>query len=119
MTTRVTQNVHQQQALVIPAPLIGLDKIIPVVDTIINYDYACSIDTLKDKTSIHLLLNLSVCFIPLAALDKSNCGKYIYGPSQDLGSLLQTGVTFTNGPCRKFNAETDHIPMAQWYNEIN
>jgi hypothetical protein len=60
--------------------------------------------------------------MPLAALDKSNCGNYIHGPAHDLESLLQTAlgiVTFTNGPCGKFRAPTDHVPMARWYNEID
>jgi hypothetical protein len=60
--------------------------------------------------------------MPLAALDKSNCGKYIHGPSHDLESLLQTAlgvVTFTNGPCGKFRAPTEHVPLARWYNEID
>ena len=60
--------------------------------------------------------------MPLAALDKSNSGKYIHGLSHDLESLLQTAlgvVTFTSGPCGKFRAETDHIPMARWYNEMD
>ena len=60
--------------------------------------------------------------MPLAALDKSNCGKYIHGPTHDLESLLQTTlgiVTFTNGPCGNFRAGTDHVPMSRWYNEID
>jgi hypothetical protein len=60
--------------------------------------------------------------MPLAALDKSNRGKYIHGPAHDLEALLQTAlgiVTFTNGPCGNFRAQTDHIPMARWYNEID
>ena len=55
-------------------------------------------------------------------LDKSNHGNYVHGLAHNLESLLQTAlgiVTFTNGPCGKFRAPTDHVHMAQWYNEIN
>jgi hypothetical protein len=117
MTTRVTQNIAlQHQASVVPAPLAGLDESIPVVGTVIDYDYARSIDTIMEKTSGTLP------FMPLAALHKSNRGKYIHGPAHDLESLLQTAlgvVTFTNGPCGNFRAPTDHVPMARWYNEID
>jgi len=124
---------HQQRA--VPVPLTGLDESIPVIGTVIDYDYARPIDTLMEKTSVRLLLNYSVLvlncffflqgtlpFMPLAALDKANCGKYIHSPAHDLESLLQTAlgiVTFTNGPCGKFRAPTDHVPMARWYNEID
>lgn len=60
--------------------------------------------------------------MPLAALDKKNCGKYIHGPAHDLESLLQTAlgiVTFTNGPCGSFRTPTEHVPIARWYNEID
>ena len=60
--------------------------------------------------------------MPLAALDNSNHGKYVHGPAHDLESLLQTTlgvVTFTNGPCGKSCALTNHVPMARWYNEID
>ena len=40
VTTRITRNMHQQQALVVPALLTGLDESIPVVGTVINYNYA-------------------------------------------------------------------------------
>jgi len=116
-STRVTRNIaRQQQALVLPAPLTGLDESIPVVGTVIDYDYARPIDTLMERTSGTLP------FMPLTALDKSNRGKYIHGPAHDLESLLQTAlgiVTFTNGPCGKFRASTDHVPIARWYNEID
>ena len=103
----------------------------------INYDYACLINTLMDKTLVCLSLNCSVLvlncnlffllqetlpFMPLAVLDKSNSGKYIHGPAHDLESLLQTTLgimTFTNGPCEIFYAPTDRVPTACWYNEIN
>jgi hypothetical protein len=138
MTTRVTRNTTlrelQQQASVVPAPLTGLDESIPVVGTVIDYDYARSVDTLMEKTSVcfaelfcsraQFLISLqgTLPFMPLDALDKSNCGKYIHGPAHDLESLLQTAlgiVTFTNGPCGKFRALNDHVPMARWYNEID
>ena len=135
MTTRVTRNIsHQQQAPVVPAPLTGLDERIPVVGIVIDYDYARSIDTLMERTSVRLSLDCTVLmlkffslqgtlpFMPLAALDKSNCGKYTHGPAHDLESLLQTAlgiVTFTDGPCGNFRAPTDHVPMARWYNEID
>jgi hypothetical protein len=60
--------------------------------------------------------------MPLAALDISNTGKYIHGPTHDLESLLQTALgiaTFTDGPCGKFRAPTDHVPLARWYNGID
>jgi hypothetical protein len=64
MTTRVTRNItHQQQASAVPAPLAGLDESIPVVGTVIDYDYARSIDTLMEKTSVRLLLNCSVLML--------------------------------------------------------
>jgi hypothetical protein len=107
---------HQQRA--VPVPLTGLDESIPVIGTVIDYDYARPIDTLMEKTSVRLLLNYSVLvlncffflqgtlpFMPLAALDKANCGKYIHSPAHDLESLLQTAlgiVTFTNGPLENF-----------------
>ena len=138
MTTRVTRNTtRQEQASVVPAPLTGLDESIPVVGTVIDYDYARPINTLMDKTSVRLSLNCSVLvlncnlffplqgtlpFMPLAALDKSNRGKYIHGPAHDLESLLQTTlgiVSFTNGPCGKFRAPTERVPTARWYNEID
>ena len=61
MTTRFTRNfAHQQQSSAVPAPLAGLDESISVVGTVIDYDYARSVDTLMDKTSVHLSLNSSV-----------------------------------------------------------
>ena len=100
MSTQVTWNTAcQEQASVVPAQLAGLNKGIPVVDTMINYDYACLINTLMDKTLVCLSLNCSVLvlncnlffllqgtlpFMPLAALDKSNSGKYIHGPAHHL-----------------------------------
>jgi hypothetical protein len=68
------------------------------------------------------LLQGTLPFMPLDALNKSNCGKYVHSPAHDLESLLQTAlgiVTFTNGPCGNFRAQTDHVPMARWYNEID
>ena len=60
-STRVTRNIaRQQQGLVVPAPLTGLDESIPVVGTVIDYDYARPIDTLMERTSVHLSLNCSV-----------------------------------------------------------
>lgn len=40
----------------------------------------------------------------------------------DLESLLYTAlglVTFTTGPCGQLCAPKDHVPVAQWYNEID
>jgi hypothetical protein len=136
MTMQVSQNIMlQHQALVAPAPLTGLDESIPVIGTVTDYDYAHLIDTLMEKTLVCLLLNCSVLmlncffllqktlpFMPLAALDKFNCGKYIHGPAHDLESLLLTAleiVAFTNGPCGNFCVPTDHVPIAQWYNKID
>jgi hypothetical protein len=68
------------------------------------------------------LLQGTLPFTSLAALDKSYSGKYIHEPTDDLESLLQTAlgiVTFTNGPCGKLCAPKDRIPMAWWYNEID
>jgi hypothetical protein len=50
---RVTRNMQA-------APLSGLDESIPVVGTVIDYDYARSIDTLMEKTSVRLFLSCSV-----------------------------------------------------------
>ena len=138
MSTQVTQNTtRQEQASVVPALLAGLDEGIPAAGTMIDYNYAHLINTLMDKILVHLSLNFSVLilhcnlffllqgnlpFMPLAALNKSNSGKYIHGPAHDLESLLQTilGImTFTNGPCGIFCVPTHHIPTACWYNEIN
>jgi len=60
--------------------------------------------------------------MPLASLDKENCGKYIHSPAHDLESLLHTAlgiVTFTTGPCGQIRARTDHVPLARWYNETD
>lgn len=60
--------------------------------------------------------------MPLAALDKKNCGNYTHGPAQDLESLLHAALgvmTFTNGPCGTFRQPTEHVPIARWYNEID
>jgi hypothetical protein len=60
-STRVTRQIaHQQQASVVPVPLTGLDESIPVVGTVIDYDYARSIGTLMERTSVHPSLNCSV-----------------------------------------------------------
>ena len=128
---QVTQNI----TLVVPTPLTGLDESIPVVSTVIDYDYTHSTETLMERTLVCLSLNCSVLvlncffllqetlpFIPLAAHNKSNHGKYIHGPAHDLELLLQTVleiVTFTLGPCKNLNALTNNVPMAQWYNEID
>lgn len=54
---RVTRGVgHQQKVLVVPAPLTGLDESIPVIGTVIDYDYARSIGTLMERTSVRLSL---------------------------------------------------------------
>jgi hypothetical protein len=52
------RNVYQQQGSVVPAPLTGLDESIPVVGTVIDYDYARLINTRMDKTSVRLSLEL-------------------------------------------------------------
>ena len=62
--TRVTWNItHQQQASVVPALLTGLDERIQIVGTVIDYDYARSIDTLMEKTLVRLSLNCSVLML--------------------------------------------------------
>ena len=64
MTTQVTWNpLCQEPALVVPALLAGLDESIPVVGTVIDYDYACPINTLMDKTLVLLLLDCSVLIL--------------------------------------------------------
>ena len=124
---QVTQNI----TLVVPAPLTGLDKSIPVVDTVIDYDYPCSTKTLMEKTSVYLLLNCSVlvlnCFFLLHPLCHlllltNPIMANIHGLAHDLELLLQTAlgiVTFTQGPCGNLCVLTNHVPMAWWYNEIN
>ncbi|KAF8968353.1 hypothetical protein BDZ97DRAFT_1655208 [Flammula alnicola] len=117
MPLRVTRNIAQQeQASFIPAPSTGLDEDIPVVGTVIDYDYARPIDTNMQRTSGTLP------FMPLDALDTFNCGKYIHAPAHDLESLLQTVlgiVSFTDGPCGKCRPHAEHVPVARWYNEID
>ena len=53
MTMRATRNMQA-------APPSGLDESIPVVGTVIDYDYARSIDTRMGKTSVRLFLSCSV-----------------------------------------------------------
>ncbi|KAF8957875.1 hypothetical protein BDZ97DRAFT_1669192 [Flammula alnicola] len=117
MPMRITRHTTQQHlAPFVLAPLTGLDEDIPVVGTVIDYDYARPIDTNMQRTSGTLP------FMPLDALDNLNSGKYIHTPAHDLESLLQTVlgiVSFTNGPCGKCRPHTEHIPVAQWYNEID
>lgn len=58
----------------------------------------------------------------IAALKKTNRGKYVHSPSHDLESLLQTAlgvITFTDGPCASFRSHKDHVPISRWYNEID
>ena len=52
----------------------GLDESIPVVGTVIDYDYARSIDTLMDKTSV----NLSLYFPVLAELFFFSSGNFTF-----------------------------------------
>ena len=54
-STRVTRNTtRQQQALLAPAPLTGIDDNLPVVGTVIDYDYSRAVNTPLDKTSVRL-----------------------------------------------------------------
>ncbi|KAF8157510.1 hypothetical protein BJ912DRAFT_859288 [Pholiota molesta] len=115
---RVTRNIASNlgTSSIMPAPLAGLEENIPVVGTIIDYDYARRTNTLLDKTSGTLP------FMPVAALDPKNTGNYTHGPAQDLESLFHVALgvmTFTNGPCGAPRQPTDHVPIARWYNEID
>ena len=80
----------------IPAPLGGVDDSIPVVGTIIDYDYSRPLNTLLEKTSVRLLVNqyslhsglFRFCFLqgtlpfmPLDALNIDNRGKYVHHPA--------------------------------------
>ncbi|KAF8156255.1 hypothetical protein BJ912DRAFT_1070634 [Pholiota molesta] len=116
---RVTRNIASNlgTSSIMPAPLAGLEENIPVVGTIIDYDYARRTNTLWTKHRYGTLP-----FMPVAALDPKNTGNYTHGPAQDLESLFHVALgvmTFTNGPCGAPRQPTDHVPIARWYNEID
>ncbi|KAF8162354.1 hypothetical protein BJ912DRAFT_1068888 [Pholiota molesta] len=113
----LSRRVYQGSPGRVKSPLAGLEENIPVVGTIIDYDYARRTNTLLDKTSVRTLP-----FMPVAALDPKNTGNYTHGPAQDLESLFHVALgvmTFTNGPCGAPRQPTDHVPIARWYNEID
>ncbi|KJA25531.1 hypothetical protein HYPSUDRAFT_134549 [Hypholoma sublateritium FD-334 SS-4] len=117
IAARITRTASRQQRTpMIPAPLGGVDDSIPVVGTIIDYDYSRPLNTLLEKTSGTLP------FMPLDALNIDNRGKYVHHPAHDLEALLQTVlgiVMFTDGPYKMRPKTSTRIPMARWYNEID
>ena len=134
-TVQVTRSEAEVQAIQ-AAPLTGVDDSIPVVGVVIDYDYARKIGTLMDRTSVRfsldyfILINTQFSFIlqgtlpfmPLAALDKKKRGKFTHSPANDLESFLQTVlviVCFTTGPYAQPRPVNDHVPTARWFNETD
>ncbi|KJA19574.1 hypothetical protein HYPSUDRAFT_69143 [Hypholoma sublateritium FD-334 SS-4] len=110
IVTQITRGASRQvQAMIVPAPLAGVDDVIPVVGTIIDYDYARALKTLLERTSGMLP------FMPLDALNIDNHGNYIHELTHDLEALLQTAlgvITFTDGPCGKRGPLHPRIPLS-------
>ena len=136
-TAQATQNAAPKaQGPILPAPLTGVTDRIPVFGVIIDYDYARLLNTIMDRTSVCLELNSFIFihayfsfllqgtlpFMPLAALDKRKRGKFIHSPADDLESLLQTAlsvVCFTTGPCGALCEPDERVPTSRWFNETD
>ena len=57
-STRVTRSSSRHGgASVVPTPATGVSEDIPVVGTIIDYDYARAVGTVMEKTSVRFLSN--------------------------------------------------------------